>query len=41
MKAVDGNELDVFDERIRARVEGLGAPFGVEAAEVFKLITSL
>ena len=41
MKAVDGNELDVFDERIRARVEGLGAPFGVDAAEVFKLITSL
>ncbi|MFT4866713.1 MAG: LmbE family N-acetylglucosaminyl deacetylase [Ilumatobacter sp.] len=41
MKVADGNELDVFDERIRARVEGLGTPFGVGAAEVFKLITSL
>jgi len=41
MKVADGDELDVFDERIRARVEGLGTPFGVGAAEVFKLITSL
>lgn len=41
MKAVDGDELDIFRDRIRARLAELGAPHGVEAAEVFKLITNL
>lgn len=41
MKAVDDAELEVFRDRIRQRLADLGAPFGVDAAEVFKLITSL
>ena len=41
MKAVDDGELEAFRERIRARLGELGAPFRIEAAEVFKLITSL
>jgi LmbE family N-acetylglucosaminyl deacetylase len=41
MKAIDGAELDVFDTRIRNRLGELGAPHGMAAAEVFKLITSL
>ncbi len=41
MKAVDDAELAAFRERIRARLSALGAPHGVDAAEVFKVITSL
>lgn len=41
MKAVDDSELDAFRDRIRDRLAELGQPFGIPAAEVFKLITSL
>jgi LmbE family N-acetylglucosaminyl deacetylase len=41
MHAVDDRELAAFRERIRTRLRGLGAPYGFEAAEVFKLITDL
>ncbi|HEY4610943.1 MAG TPA: PIG-L deacetylase family protein [Ilumatobacteraceae bacterium] len=41
MKAVDGEQIVAFRERITARLAGLGAPFGYSAAEVFKLITDL
>ena len=41
MKAVDDAEIERFRERIRSRLADLGAPHGVGAAEVFKLITSL
>jgi LmbE family N-acetylglucosaminyl deacetylase len=41
MKAVDGGELEEFRQRVRDRLRDLGRPFDVEAAEVFKLITSL
>lgn len=41
MKAVDDAEIDRFRDRIRIRLAGLGAPHGMEAAEVFKLIESL
>ncbi|MFK7918080.1 MAG: PIG-L deacetylase family protein [Ilumatobacter sp.] len=41
MKAVDDAELDTFRDRIRGRLGELGAPHGIAAGEVFKLITSL
>ena len=39
MKAVDDDQLDAFRQRVRTRLAGLGAPHGVAAAELFKLIT--
>jgi len=41
MKAVDDAQLADFRDRIRRRLIGLGADHGVEAAEVFKLISDL
>jgi LmbE family N-acetylglucosaminyl deacetylase len=41
MKAVDDTQLQSFRSRIRARLTGLGEPFGVVAAEVFHRIDSL
>ncbi len=41
MKALDPAELSAFRERVAARLASLGRPYGVEAAEVFKLISSL
>ena len=41
MKAVDADQLDVFRTRIRTRLESIGAPHGVPAAEAFKLISDL
>ncbi len=41
MKAVDPEQMAAFDDRIRARLAGLGALHGVGAAEVFKRIADL
>lgn len=41
MKAVDPEQLAVFRDRIRARLAGLGEPYGVAAAELFKRIDDL
>ncbi len=41
MKAIDEAQLDSFRGRIRGRLTGLGADYGVGAAEVFKLISDL
>jgi len=41
MKAVDDDELGAFRSRITERLEGLGAPHGVRAAEIFRLIDDL
>ncbi len=41
MKAVDDEQLAAFDERVRSRLEDLGRPFDMDAAEVFKLIPDL
>ena len=41
MKAVDPEQMAAFDDRIRARLAGLGARHGVGAAEVFKRIADL
>lgn len=41
MKAVDDAELHSFRRRIRERLADLGAPFGFDAAEIFKIITTL
>ena len=41
MKAVDTAQLDSFRVRVRSRLEGLGEPFGVGAAEVFHRIDNL
>ncbi len=41
MRAVDDAQLAAFRERIRTRLHGLGAPYGFEAGEVFKLISDL
>lgn len=38
MKAVDDAELDRFRDRIRTRLADLGEPFGMPAAEVFRVI---
>jgi LmbE family N-acetylglucosaminyl deacetylase len=41
MKAVDDSELEGFRTRVRSRLEELGAPHDMAAAEVFKLIDHL
>ncbi len=41
MKALDDDQLAAFGQRIRNRLGDLGRPFGMEAAEVFKLINDL
>ena len=41
MKAVDDAQLVAFEQRIRNRLGDLGRPFGMDAAELFKLITDL
>lgn len=41
MKAVDDTQLEAFRARITDRLAELGAPHGVRAAEIFKLISSL
>jgi LmbE family N-acetylglucosaminyl deacetylase len=41
MKAADESELDAFRSRIRTRLATLGEPHGLQAAEVFTLITDL
>jgi len=41
MKAVDDDQLAAFAQRIRNRLGDLGRPFGMDAAEVFKLIADL
>jgi LmbE family N-acetylglucosaminyl deacetylase len=41
MHAVDGEQLLAFRRRIAERLEGLGRPHGVGAAEVFALIDDL
>lgn len=41
MHAADGSELDGFRARIRARLAEHGEPFGLAAAEVFRLMTDL
>jgi len=41
MKAVDEEQLDAFRDRIRERLAGLGTPYGLAAAELFKLISDL
>ncbi len=41
MKAVDEGQLAAFAQRIRNRLGDLGRPFGMDAAEVFKLIPDL
>jgi LmbE family N-acetylglucosaminyl deacetylase len=41
MKATDDAQIEAFRERVRTRLAGLGAPHGVAAAELFKLITDL
>ena len=41
MKAVDQDELALFRARIRSRLAGLGEPYGLAAAELFKRIIDL
>ncbi|MBI4935806.1 MAG: PIG-L family deacetylase [Actinobacteria bacterium] len=41
MKAVEPAQMAAFRERIRHRLDGLGSRYGVESAEVFRLITDL
>lgn len=41
MKALDDEQLESFRTRIRDRLAGLGAPFDLAAAELFKLISDL
>jgi LmbE family N-acetylglucosaminyl deacetylase len=41
MHATDEGQIEQFRQRIRTRLHGLGAPHGLGAAEVFKLITDL
>jgi LmbE family N-acetylglucosaminyl deacetylase len=41
MKAVDDGELEEFRARLSARHERIGAPHGIERAEMFKLIDQL
>jgi LmbE family N-acetylglucosaminyl deacetylase len=41
MGAASPDDLDAFDRRIRRRLAELGAPHGVTAAEVFRLIDDL
>ena len=41
MKAVDASQLEDFRNRVRGRLAQLGAPHGLAAAEIFKLISDL
>jgi len=41
MKAIDAAQVEAFRVRIRARLADLGAPHGLAAAEVFRLIDDL
>jgi LmbE family N-acetylglucosaminyl deacetylase len=41
MHAVSAEQVAAFGSRIRARLHGLGAPLGLESAEVFKYISDL
>jgi LmbE family N-acetylglucosaminyl deacetylase len=41
MKATDESQMDDFRRRVSARLAELGRPFGMAAAEVFRLITDL
>jgi LmbE family N-acetylglucosaminyl deacetylase len=41
MNAVDEEQLDAFDQRIRARLADLGRPHDMAAAELFKSISDL
>lgn len=41
MKAAHAGELDAFRERIRERLTGLGAPYGLAAVEAFAAITDV
>jgi LmbE family N-acetylglucosaminyl deacetylase len=41
MKAVDDHEVEAFRVRVRQRLADLGAPFDLDAAEVFKRIDHL
>ena len=41
MKATDDAEVDAFRARIRARLAGIGGPYGMGAAEMFKRISDL
>ena len=41
MKAIDPEQIAAFRDRIRHRLAGLGSPFGLAHAEVFKRITDL
>lgn len=41
MKALDADQLAAFDQRIRNRLGDLGRPHGMDAAEVFALVTDL
>jgi LmbE family N-acetylglucosaminyl deacetylase len=41
MKAADSSDLDAFRRRIRSRLADSGAPFGIDAAEVFAAIRDL
>lgn len=41
MKAVDPGQLVAFRDRITARLAGLGEPYGLAAAELFKRISDL
>lgn len=41
MHATDAVELEAFRERIRSRLSGIGAPFGLAAAEVFAAVRDL
>lgn len=41
MKAVEPAQMTAFRERIRHRLDGLGSRYGVESAEIFRLITDL
>ena len=41
MKAVDPAQMEAFRERISRRLAGLGAPYGLGSAELFKRISDL
>ncbi len=41
MHAVDDASIEQFRQRVRSRLAGLGAPHGVGAAELFRLIVDL
>ncbi len=41
MKATGADELELFRSRIRSRLAGLGEPYGLAAAELFKRIIDL